>query len=71
MSARKPREVNISAAPALAALPLTEAEQALLAMFRATDDRGRLDMAMMARCVIKCTPSQKKASLRLVVGGAS
>lgn len=62
---------RVKIVPTLPALPLTDAEQGLLVMFRATDDLGRLDMATMARCVLKCTPVQKKNPFRLVVGGAS
>jgi hypothetical protein len=72
VSARKPPEVTISAALALAPLPLTSDELCLVNLFRSTDHRGKVDMITMARCVVKVGQKyQKKNPLRLVVGGAS
>ena len=66
MSARKPPGPNLSALPAADVLPLTKAEQAMLKSFRATDNRGREDIAEIALAIAELNPGVPRPVLRLV-----
>lgn len=59
-----------SIVPVATAIPLTEAEQEVLASFRAADAIGRGHIDMLAKGVARRHPHHPLPALRLIVGGA-